>query len=77
MSDKYEKCPLKEAGMSLETFRELPAMIIGADGKCICTVGDRCIDVDKRDDMRCTLQQLRALNSQASSRRARQSGDDW
>lgn len=77
MSSKFHECPLALAGMRLETFTELPTMIIGLDGRCICTKSSRCIDVDKRDDDRCTLRHLRQLDSEAMSRRARQSGEDW
>lgn len=75
MSDKYKTCPLKEAGFRLETFSELPPMIIGPDGKCICTESDRCMDVDKRDGMRCTLKELQTLDHVARCRRAWQSGE--
>ena len=74
--DKYIECPLKVAGFKLEHFTELPSMVIGVDGKCICTVGKRCMDVDKHDEQRCTLEQLRQLDQQAMRRRAWQSGED-
>ncbi len=77
MIDKYETCPLAAAGFKLASFTELPTMVIGPDGKCICTVSDRCLDVDKRDGQRCTMEQLRSLDQQAISRRASQSGDGW
>lgn len=77
MSDKYDDCPLKDAGLFMVHLSELPAIIIGSDNKCICTKDQRCLDVDKRDGMRCTLDQLKQLSAEAVSRRARQSGDDW
>ncbi len=75
MTDRYLECPLATAGFRLQTFSELPPLIIGADGKCICTHASHCMDVDKRDGNRCTLAQLRDLDSQAVRRRAWQSGD--
>lgn len=75
--DKYKECPLKAAGFRLVDFVELPTMIIGPDGMCICTENDRCRDVDKRDGKRCTLEQLKSLDSVASARRGWQSGSDW
>ncbi len=76
MSDRYKKCPLTEAGFKLIKLDELPPMIIGADGKCICTADQRCMDVDKRDGQRCTLWELERLSNQASARRSYQSGED-
>ena len=74
MSDKYELCPLTAAGLALVTFAELPALVIGPDGKCICAKNQPCMDVDKRDGQRCTLEQLRQLDAAARRRRACQSG---
>ncbi len=74
-TDKYETCPLKAAGLSLHTLYELGTVVIGPDGKCICTVGQRCMDVDKKGETRCTLEELKTLNSQAERRRSWQSGD--
>jgi hypothetical protein len=75
VTDKYEECPLKTAGFKLETFLILPPMIIGSDGKCICTVKDQCLNVDKTNQQRCTLQELQKLDAEACNRRAWQSGD--
>ncbi len=78
MSDMYEKCPLTVAGFSLWPFRELGTVVIGSDGRCICTKEGKCINVDKRDGMRCSLAELKQLNNEASRRRAWQSGgEDW
>ncbi|MGH7175124.1 MAG: hypothetical protein ACREGR_02060 [Minisyncoccia bacterium] len=74
--DRYNECPLKAAGFTLERFSELGAIIIGPDGKCICTYKNGCMNVDKRDGMRCTRQQLEQLNCEAGRRRAWQSGGD-
>lgn len=73
--DRFNECPLEDAGFRLEKFSELGTVVIGVDGKCICTVEDRCLNVDKRDGLRCTLAQLRQLNSEAESHRAWQSGE--
>jgi hypothetical protein len=75
MSDRYEQCPLKAAGLRLVTFSELPTVVIGPDDKCICTEADRCLDVDRKTRDRCTLKELKTLNSQAIFRRAWQSGE--
>lgn len=75
MSDKYEVCPFKAAGFRLLCLDELPAIVIGTDGKCVCTEASRCLDVDKRDGLRCTEEQLRQLNRVAMGRRAYQGGD--
>lgn len=74
--DRFNKCPLETTGFTLNHFRELGTVVIGADNKCICTIKDRCLDVDKRDGMRCTRQHLEQLNCEAGRRRAWQSGDD-
>ncbi len=75
--DHYDECPFKATGFSLQTFDELPPVIIGPDGKCVCTKDDRCLNVDRRDGNRCTLAELRLLNDQARARRAWQSGGDY
>lgn len=75
-TDKYTECPLKAAGFKVEYFSELGTLVIGADGKCICTIDKRCMNVDKRDEQRCTVEQLRQLNREASYRRGYQSGGD-
>lgn len=73
--DRFDECPLMAAGFRLEGFVELPTIVIGPDDKCICTKTGRCLNVDRRDGCRCTLTELRLLDSQAISRRARQSGE--
>ncbi len=75
-SDKYPTCPLDEAGFYIATFVELPTVIIGPDGKCICTIDQTCRNVDRRDGQRCTLAELKQLDREAISRRAWQSGRD-
>ncbi len=72
--DRLDECPLAAAGLQLVKLSELPAFIIGHDGKCICTKDDRCMNVDRRDGCRCTLEELKRLSSEASRRRAWQSG---
>jgi hypothetical protein len=76
-TDKYPACPLKAAGFTLLHLSEIGTVAVGADGKCCCTTGQRCLDVDKRDGMRCTAAELKALSSAAVRRRAWQSGEDW
>jgi hypothetical protein len=73
-TDKYERCPLASAGFSLHTFTELPALVIGPDGRCICTADRPCLDPDRRDGKRCTLEQLRQLDLHAAARRGWQYG---
>ncbi len=73
-NDRYDECPLAAAGFRLANFAELPSLIIGPDGKCICTKTVPCLDVDKRDGLRCTLEQLRRLDEVASARRGWQNG---
>ncbi len=74
--DRYDDCPLEAAGFRLESFAELPTVVIGPDGKCICTKHNRCRDVDRRDGNRCTLEDLKRLDAQARDRRSWQSGDE-
>ncbi len=68
--DRYNECPLEVAGFTLARYDELGTAVIGPDGKCICTFRKGCLDVDKRDGMRCTRQQLEQLNYDAVIRRA-------
>jgi len=72
---RYECCPLTAAGFSLVRFSVLGTRVFGADGRCICTAKDRCADVDKKDEKRCTIEQMHKLNSEAEFRRRIQSGD--
>lgn len=74
---KYPACPLKAAGFTLVELSDLPPVMIGPDGRCICTTEKRCLNVDKRDGLRCTLAQLQQLNREAINRRAWQSGGDY
>lgn len=74
--NRYEECPLKAAGFRLVSLSDLPTVVIGADGKCICTKDQRCLNVDRHDGERCTLEDLQRLNSEAIRRRAWQSGGD-
>lgn len=73
--EKYTDCPFKGTGFTLEYFKILPSMIIGSDGRCICTVDKKCVNVDKSDNNRCTLAELRLLDQQAMTRYAWQSGE--
>lgn len=75
MTDFYDECSLKAAGLSLYHTQELGTLVIGPDGKCICVKGEQCINTDKRGDQRCTLEELRRLDDWAYSRRAWQSGE--
>jgi hypothetical protein len=77
MHEKYKECPFKATGFKLIDLPELPPMIIGADDMCICVEGSHCMDVDKRDGLRCSLKQLKQLSDDAVRRRAWQSGEDW
>ncbi len=77
MMEKYKECPFKATGFKLIELPELPPIIIGADDMCICVEGDTCMDVDKRDGLRCSLNHLKKLSREAVSRRAWQSGADW
>ena len=70
--DRYKEKPHQ---FKLVKLQELPAVLIGPDGKCDCTSEDRCIDNHKMHKNRCTLKELEQLSSEACSRRARQSGD--
>ncbi len=70
--DRYKEKPHQ---FKLVRLQELPAFLIGPDGKCDCTSTDNCIDNHKRHKNRCTLKELEKLSSEAVSRRARQSGD--
>lgn len=64
ISDKYLQCPLKQAGLTLIRFSELGPQILGQDDKCICTVDKKCINPDKKDNKRCTLEELEKLNTE-------------
>lgn len=72
--DFYDECPLKRAGFTRVHLSELGTIILGPDGKCICTTAARCTNCDKVDGVRCTEKQLEQLNYEAAQRRARQSG---
>jgi hypothetical protein len=72
---KDDRYPEKPHQFKLVKLQELPAFLIGPDGKCDCTSTDNCIDNHKRHKNRCTLKELEKLSSEAVSRRARQSGD--
>jgi hypothetical protein len=62
----------------LETFSELPPVIIGPDNRCTCTASsDECPRRRVGRVQRCTLAELQQLDSEAVSRRAWQSGDDY
>lgn len=75
--DKYDECPFAKTGFKLLDLPELPTVVIGPDGKCVCTKEKRCLNVDRHDGNRCSVDDLRKLSNEASSRRAYQSGNDW
>lgn len=75
MSDKYKACPLISAGFTLVSFVELGRRVFGADGKCICTERTKCLNVDKANDNRCTISEIKRLDLEAMSRRSRQTGE--
>ncbi len=58
----------------LETFEELPPLIVGPDGRCTCTQADCCPLRRTGAAERCTLDDLRKLDREAQRRRAWQSG---
>lgn len=70
--DRYKEKPHP---FKLVHFQELRSILIGPDGKCDCTSEDKCINRHKTHKNRCTLKELDQLDSEASSRRAYQSGD--
>ncbi len=75
--DRYDECPFKATGFRLVKLSGLGSIILGPDEKCVCTTGSKCLDIDKRDGMRCSLKQLEKLSDEAVMRRAWQSGGDW
>jgi hypothetical protein len=75
--DGYERCPLTAAGFTLYHFSELGTVVIGPDNRCVCTKESRCRNVDRRDGQRCTVNDLKQLDREASARRGRQSGEDY
>ncbi len=74
--DRYDDDPLKAAGFRLRRFDSLGTVVLGPDGKCICTKLRRCLNVDRRDGNRCSESDLEKLNDEAYHRRAYQCGGD-
>lgn len=72
---KDDRYPEKPHEFKLTKLHELPAVLIGPDGKCDCSVNDRCINPHKTHKNRCTLKELEQLSREAIARRAWQSGD--
>lgn len=70
--DRYKEKPHE---FKLVHFQELRSILIGPDGKCDCCTNDHCLNSHKMHKNRCTLEELKKLDSEASSRRAYQSGD--
>lgn len=75
--ERYLQCPLRAERFSLVHFTELPSMVFGPDGHCICTEDSKCVNVDKRTPDRCSIADMEKLDREAVIRRAWQAGEDF